>query len=479
MWNVKDGTVVRDLLTGITGVWQVVFEGRWCVSASNRNDSTVLDVWDFGKECDGGWVGEPASGVYDDDSWSEYEEDEEGEGEGARNNGTGDENQGESGGDMDAREQDGEEQDGMVVEACMPVDLARLREKRNTMYDLRTGKGCPTTTISAHAGRIGSQSEMMELDHNIDEYPDVNNNHDAMELVPSDSEHSELEMAGRIVAIPDRPTHPLPHSYHHHHHHHHHHHSHTHPQPQTPSSSSSRHLNLREKQCGGVPSGGDNTMEYERERARARPGPCSSAPVLGASSSSSMMARRHHGDRHLVRLAQDDVFPGGNNYVHERPRFLRELEERAEREERRAGGGDGDVDREDEESEKNGDGFGNGSGSMARWGVLEGSPTMIDGGEVCCEPSMSTSTRSMAPVVPAPPLRWRGEGEGDREFLDLGGESSMGNGSSTMGMRKQPLQYEGIPVPMLPVSQETPTRHRIVKSMNYGYGHGQVKRRRN
>ncbi|KAJ3725123.1 WD40-repeat-containing domain protein [Lentinula raphanica] len=41
--------VVRDLLTGITGVWQVAFEGRWCVSASNRNDMTVLDVWDFSK----------------------------------------------------------------------------------------------------------------------------------------------------------------------------------------------------------------------------------------------------------------------------------------------------------------------------------------------------------------------------------------------------------------------------------------------
>jgi len=196
-----------------------------------------------------------------------------------------------------------------------------------------------------------------------------------------------------------------------------------------------------------------------------------------------MMARRHCGDRHLVRLAQDDVFPGGDDYGYERPRFLRELEERAEREERRAGGGDGDVDREDEESERNGDGLGNGSGSMARWGVLESNPTLMGveggGGEVCCEPSMSTSTRSMASVVPASPLRWRGEGEEDREFLDLGGESSMENGSSTMGMRKQPLQYESIPVPMLPVSQETPTRHRIVKSMNYGYGHGQVKRRRN
>jgi F-box and WD-40 domain protein CDC4 len=52
MWNVHDGLVVRDLLTGITGVWQVVFEGRWCVAASNRNDTTVLDVWDFGNEGD-------------------------------------------------------------------------------------------------------------------------------------------------------------------------------------------------------------------------------------------------------------------------------------------------------------------------------------------------------------------------------------------------------------------------------------------
>lgn len=52
MWNVRDGTVVRDLLTGVTGVWQVVFEGRWCVAASNRDDCTWLDVWDFGDDED-------------------------------------------------------------------------------------------------------------------------------------------------------------------------------------------------------------------------------------------------------------------------------------------------------------------------------------------------------------------------------------------------------------------------------------------
>ena len=80
MWNIRDGTVVRDLLTGITGVWQVVFEGRWCVAASNRQDTTVLDVWDFGTENDEDWVGEPPNGIYDDE---DFEEDDDEEDEGA------------------------------------------------------------------------------------------------------------------------------------------------------------------------------------------------------------------------------------------------------------------------------------------------------------------------------------------------------------------------------------------------------------
>ncbi|KAJ3916051.1 WD40 repeat-like protein, partial [Lentinula edodes] len=64
--NVAGVPVVRDLLTGITGVWQVAFEGRWCVSASNRNDVTVLDVWDFSKtEIATEWVGEPPGAIYD------------------------------------------------------------------------------------------------------------------------------------------------------------------------------------------------------------------------------------------------------------------------------------------------------------------------------------------------------------------------------------------------------------------------------
>lgn len=62
MWDIRDGSVVRDLLTGITGVWQVVFDGRWCVAASNRLDVTYLDVWDFGgDDNDQDWVGEVSS----------------------------------------------------------------------------------------------------------------------------------------------------------------------------------------------------------------------------------------------------------------------------------------------------------------------------------------------------------------------------------------------------------------------------------
>ncbi|KZT34727.1 YVTN repeat-like/Quino protein amine dehydrogenase [Sistotremastrum suecicum HHB10207 ss-3] len=76
MWDVRDGTVVRDVLTGITGVWQVVFEGRWCVAASNRSEMTHLDVWDFGKEDeddDSEWFGEADGSLYDEDFDGEFE----------------------------------------------------------------------------------------------------------------------------------------------------------------------------------------------------------------------------------------------------------------------------------------------------------------------------------------------------------------------------------------------------------------------
>ena len=68
MWDVREGTVVREFLSNIHGVWQVVFEGRWCVAASHRSDATILDVWDFGNgEADDDWIGEPVGGIYDED----------------------------------------------------------------------------------------------------------------------------------------------------------------------------------------------------------------------------------------------------------------------------------------------------------------------------------------------------------------------------------------------------------------------------
>lgn len=41
MWDVRDGSFVRDLVTGVQGVWQVAFSGRHLVSASNRGGMTV------------------------------------------------------------------------------------------------------------------------------------------------------------------------------------------------------------------------------------------------------------------------------------------------------------------------------------------------------------------------------------------------------------------------------------------------------
>lgn len=80
MWDIRDGSVVRDLLTGITGVWQVVFDGRWCVAASNRMDVTYLDVWDFGgDDPEEDWVGELNS-LSDDDDYQDGMMEEDGAG---------------------------------------------------------------------------------------------------------------------------------------------------------------------------------------------------------------------------------------------------------------------------------------------------------------------------------------------------------------------------------------------------------------
>lgn len=44
MWNVKTGECVRDLLTDLSGVWQVRFDERRCVAAVQRNSLTYIEV---------------------------------------------------------------------------------------------------------------------------------------------------------------------------------------------------------------------------------------------------------------------------------------------------------------------------------------------------------------------------------------------------------------------------------------------------
>ncbi|QIW99479.1 hypothetical protein AMS68_004997 [Peltaster fructicola] len=53
MWNVRNGECVRDLLTELSGVWQVRFDERRCVAAVQRNNFTYIEVLDFGASRDG------------------------------------------------------------------------------------------------------------------------------------------------------------------------------------------------------------------------------------------------------------------------------------------------------------------------------------------------------------------------------------------------------------------------------------------
>lgn len=85
MWDARDGTVVRDLLTNILGVWQVVFDERFCVAASNSQDHTFLDVWDFGDE---GEADVEAARIVEDEDESDVEDDHSGYGRGSGPYGT-------------------------------------------------------------------------------------------------------------------------------------------------------------------------------------------------------------------------------------------------------------------------------------------------------------------------------------------------------------------------------------------------------
>ncbi|KAL9127091.1 MAG: hypothetical protein Q9217_003966 [Psora testacea] len=53
MWNVAGGDFVKDLLTDLSGVWQVKFNERRCVAAVQRKNFTFIEVLDFGACRDG------------------------------------------------------------------------------------------------------------------------------------------------------------------------------------------------------------------------------------------------------------------------------------------------------------------------------------------------------------------------------------------------------------------------------------------
>jgi len=53
MWNVRTGECLKDLLTDLSGVWQVRFNDRRCVAAVQRNRLTYVEVLDFGASRDG------------------------------------------------------------------------------------------------------------------------------------------------------------------------------------------------------------------------------------------------------------------------------------------------------------------------------------------------------------------------------------------------------------------------------------------
>ncbi|KAL2018078.1 hypothetical protein VTK56DRAFT_1264 [Thermocarpiscus australiensis] len=53
MWDVETGDCVKDLLTDLTGVWQVRFDERRCVAAVQRGNLTYVEILDFGAARDG------------------------------------------------------------------------------------------------------------------------------------------------------------------------------------------------------------------------------------------------------------------------------------------------------------------------------------------------------------------------------------------------------------------------------------------
>ncbi|EKD14816.1 WD domain-containing protein [Drepanopeziza brunnea f. sp. 'multigermtubi' MB_m1] len=53
LWDIKTGECIKDILTDLSGVWQVKFDQRRCVAAVQRDNLTYVEVLDFGASRDG------------------------------------------------------------------------------------------------------------------------------------------------------------------------------------------------------------------------------------------------------------------------------------------------------------------------------------------------------------------------------------------------------------------------------------------
>ncbi|SAL97225.1 hypothetical protein [Absidia glauca] len=54
MWDVRTGKFVRDLITDVNGIWRVAFDERRCVAAVKCNDTTRLEILDYGADAEDG-----------------------------------------------------------------------------------------------------------------------------------------------------------------------------------------------------------------------------------------------------------------------------------------------------------------------------------------------------------------------------------------------------------------------------------------
>ncbi|GAB1519810.1 SCF ubiquitin ligase complex subunit cdc4 [Rhizoctonia solani] len=148
MWDVREGSVVRDLLTGITGVWQVVFEGRWCVAASNRQEQTYLDVWDFGGE-------DPDNEIEaEEGDWMEASEDES-----EPEDGDDDIDVVDEGGDLELGDEDDEEED-MDEDMDPAQDPTHYRQSGSSLQHRAPGYGSQRRFATLGTGGLAPPSSV-------------------------------------------------------------------------------------------------------------------------------------------------------------------------------------------------------------------------------------------------------------------------------------------------------------------------------